>query len=176
MDLREFLGLIITLVSVLPVRAQVSPATDGRSFERSGFGRAGVQPPGSIQPAAPSLNPDPNAQRQIFDQAGEINKRIQQSGAWEKGAADFERTIDSVWAQGKMATDADQFVKRLVVGMMKPPPWDMDARMKVFDDLVQERYCLDETQARKLRGRFIQNSFVFFLQNGQKLLPVVRKI
>jgi hypothetical protein len=161
--------VVIALASM--VGAQQTPAPPPGPAQPNRFKTRVVGPSSERPPAS-----QPNRIQQLFTEANEIATRLQQSGPWEKHAQEIERAVDSIFSQSKELNDTERFAKRLMIDVSKAPPWDFNARMAAATTLVKERYGLTEEQVKKVQSQFVRNSFTFFVQNAEQILPVAREM
>ena len=114
-------------------------------------------------------------QQQLFSQANELARKVHASGPWSKHSAAMVEGVESVWAQGNLNTDTDQFTKKLLIDVIRQPPWDFNGRLKAASDLIRGRYGLNDEQAKRLQQLAIRNAFAFFLKNAKAMMPIAQE-
>lgn len=114
--------------------------------------------------------------QQLFAEAQKLATKVYRSGDWSKHATDMKDMVENVWARNDWSTDADQFLKRLLIDINSHAPWEFYGRIKSATDLFRARYGLDDEQIKKLRAKFVQQGFVFFIQNAEAMLPVFQEL
>jgi len=175
MNIRHAVAAIV-LVSGLTTAgwAQVRRTPDLRKPDSSRFKR-GRSPRVSRRRPTSRRAPSASKRQALFSEANAIASKLYKSGPWSQHAQVIQQSIESLYAQNNWNTEQDQFGKRMSLEVSKRPPWDFNGRMKIASDMIKDRYGLNDDQVKKLRSKFIQNSFQFFMENAETLLPVVRE-
>ncbi len=106
--------------------------------------------------------------------ARELTAKVQRSGPWSNHSRVMAQAVESMWQRANWNTDADLFIKRLMIDVGKRPPWDFQGRLDTACGLVGGRYGLNDEQTKKLKVKLFQNWVAFFLQNAEKFMPVAR--
>ncbi len=133
-----------------------------------------IQGPPPPAPTPPATS-QPNRLQQMFNEANELAARVQRSGPWDQHAKEIEKAVESIVSLNNLTGEAEQFGKRLIIEVSKLPPWEFDKRLNVAGELIKERYGLNDEQMKKMRSQFVRNSFTFFVQNAEQILPVARE-
>ena len=169
-------AIIVTLGVAASALAQGIPPAGSRPPKTSRFNRKRPRPKVPRRPTTQRRLPAASKQKTLFSQANELAGKVYRSGPWSKHAEVMVQGIESIWAQDRMQTETDLFAKQLLTHVTRRPPWDFNGRMNVMMTMVKDRYGLNDQQVKQLRVRFIRNSFTFFMQNAETLLPVAREI
>ncbi len=175
MRIRHVVAALV-LVSGLtaPGWAQVRRTPSLRKPDPSRFKR-GRSPRVSRRRPTSRRAPSASKRQALFSEANAIASKLYKSGPWSQHAQLIQQSIESLYAQNNWNTELDQFGKRMALEVSRRPPWDFNGRMKIASDMIQQRYGLNDEQVKKLRGKFVQNAFQFFMENAETLLPVVRE-
>ena len=177
---------IVAFVLAASVQAQVqAPTARGRQPDADRFKKRVAKPPvrrptspRRTRPTSrPARRPSKkfSQQQQLFSQADALARKVHASGPWSKHSAFITQGIESVWAQGNMNTDTDQFTKKLLIDVSRQPPWDFNGRLKAATDLIRGRYGLNDDQVKKLQQLAIRNAFAFFLKNAKDVIPIAQE-
>ncbi len=173
---RTVAAIIAALAVAGSALAQGIPPTGSRPTKTNRFSRKRSSPMVRQHPTTQRRLPTASKQQNLFSQANQLAGKVYRSGPWSKHAEFMVQAIENIWAQERMQSETDLFAKQMLIHVTRRPPWDFNGRMDVVMAMVKDRYGLNDQQVKQLRMRLIRNSFTFFMQNAETLLPVAREV
>jgi len=112
--------VVVVLGATVPVWAQPRPAAGGRTRKdprRPRVTRPNVPNRPTTRGARPKLE-----RQQWMQDARELTAKVQRSGPWSNHSRVMAQAVESMWQRANWNTDADLFIKRLMIDVGKRPP------------------------------------------------------